>query len=152
MKFLVQNYSNLKRQLINVIDQRLTIRRKLNMPLESAVNLLDDATHSRLDNKVLATVEEAPTSLTLTLATLLLTTIASNSDGTVDSKYRETPHSKALIQEYADLQPELLSAWEAKDFKEIRSLSTSAPYIALFALMAGFRNSLAPTRRRSAHV
>jgi len=117
------------------------------MPLESAVNLLDDATHSLLDNKVLATVEEAPTSLTL-----LLTTIASNSDGTIDSKYRETPDSKALIQEYADLQPKLLSAWEAKDFKEIRNLSTSAPYIALFALMAGFRNSPAPTRIRSAHV
>ncbi|KIM74987.1 hypothetical protein PILCRDRAFT_13928 [Piloderma croceum F 1598] len=91
------------------------------MHLESAVNLLDDATHSRLDNEVLATVEEAPsTRLTLRLATLLLATIASNSDGTIDSKYKENPNSVALIQEHEDLQPKLLAAWEANFFKEIR--------------------------------
>jgi hypothetical protein len=68
------------------------------MPLESVASILDDGTHVQLDKVVLNTCDAViePSALGA-LAFLLLATIVSNSEGTLDSQYGNTTNAKALL-------------------------------------------------------
>ena len=95
-------------------------RQKLEMSLELVADDLDDATHDRLDAAVLETADEDPS--TLLLATFLLATIVSTSEGLLDSRYSETPKAKTLLQDHPGLRNMLNEAWRDKKFRAIRNL------------------------------
>jgi hypothetical protein len=100
-------------------------RRKLDMPLETVLNDLDGATHTRQDKNVLETFEEEPH--TISLAAFLLATIISTSEGILDSRYEKTQNAKALLRTRPELLEKVREAWNEKTFKEIRNLSTIKP-------------------------
>jgi len=118
--------SPLKRQSTEPsVGQPSSRRQKLEMSLELVVDDLDGATHARLDAAVLETADEDPS--TLSLASFLLVTIVSTSDGRLDSRYEKSPNAKALLQNHPDLMNMLNVAWRDRSFKAIRNLSAS-PY------------------------
>jgi hypothetical protein len=94
------------------------------MPLESVASILDDGTHVRLDKVVLNTCDAViePSALGA-LAFLLLATIVSNSEGTLDSQYGNNTNVKALLATEEDLLEKLEDAWAKKKFDGIRNLS-----------------------------
>jgi len=94
------------------------------MALESVANILDGNTHVRLDGVVLDTCNAViePSALGA-LAFLLLATIVSNSEGTLDPKYGNTTNAKTLLREEEELLEKLNDAWTQKKFEEIRNLS-----------------------------
>ena len=87
-------------------------RQKLEMSLELVADDLDGATHARLDAAVLETADYDPS--TLPLASFLLATIVSTSDGRLDSRYGENPKAKALLQGHLDLMNMLNVVWRDK--------------------------------------
>ena len=94
------------------------------MPLETTVDILDDATHDRLDKKVIASIGEGGPTPGIFGAWHLFLCIAVNSEGCIDLK--STEHTAmALLEQHPDLQTEVWQAWEAKSFKHIRNLSIS---------------------------
>jgi hypothetical protein len=95
--------------------------RKLEMSPEPLPDVLDDATHARMDKVVFDTFDYEPSSLPY--ATLLLATIVSTSGGPLNSKYKENQHAKALLLEHPWLMDRLIGAWRDRTFKEIRNLS-----------------------------
>ena len=88
--------------------------------LERVADDLDDATHIRLDKLVLDAIDDDDYS-----SILLLTTIAQNSEGKLDSRYSNAYQAKPLLQEHPVLKDVLKKAWEQKSFKDIRNLSMS---------------------------
>jgi hypothetical protein len=101
----------------------IATRHKLAMPLETARDDLEDDTHKSQDNEVLKIVRIEPSDLSL--ATLLLATIVSVSNGLLDPKYHEIPDALALIKAHPQLMQELKAAWAAQSFRKIRNLSAS---------------------------
>ena len=82
------------------------------MSLELVADDLDGATHARLDAAVLETADYDPS--TLPLASFLLATIVSTSDGRLDSRYGENPKAKSLLQGHLDQMNMLNVAWRDK--------------------------------------
>ena len=109
-------------------DERPVTRLKPNMPLETAVNVLDDATHTRLDKELLGKLQVRGLPPGMWGAYTLLNFISSNSEGCVDPKYEGTA-AMTLVEGNPDLEAELWQAWEAKSFKHIRNLSMCATFI-----------------------
>ena len=96
--------------------------------MESAANILDDNVHVRPDGVVLDACDgviEPSThgALGSLAAILLLTTIVSNSEGTLDRKYESNTNAKTLLRTEEKLLEKLNDAWTQKKFKEIRNLS-----------------------------
>ena len=89
-----------------------------------AINVLDmdDASHARLDQQVLAIAGDEP--FGLSLAGFLLTTIVQTSDGLLYKRNGDNGKAMALLAEHADLQEKLRVAWKARSFKDIRNLGT----------------------------
>jgi hypothetical protein len=94
------------------------------MPLEPVPNVLDDATHARMDAAALETAIFYDPSVP-GLAAPLLATIVSTSENLLDSKYENNPNAAALLREHPELVEQLTVAWNTKSFKAIRNLSTS---------------------------
>jgi hypothetical protein len=94
-------------------------KRKAAITLELEPNEEDDATHARLDQEVLETIENDRSPMTL------LATIVSTSER-LDQKYGKNQNAKALLREHPGLVDKLEGAWQDKSFKEIRNLSTSS--------------------------
>ena len=95
------------------------------MALESVANILDDNTHARLDEVVLNTCENIIDASKLgSLAVFLLATVVENSADTLDPKYGNNTNAKALLEVEGELLEKLNDAWNRKEFKEIRNLST----------------------------
>ena len=132
------------------IDDRPATRLRPNMPLETAVNVLDDATHARLDKAILAEFQGQELPSGIWGAYTLLNFIASNSEGCIDPKYEGTV-AMPLVKGNPDLQKELLDAWEAKSFKCIRNLSMCATSITCICINPKSRNSSSSTRHNHSH-
>jgi hypothetical protein len=58
------------------------------------------------------------------LATFLLATIVSTSEGQLDPQYEKTPNAKALLEKHPELMDKLKKSWAQRSFREIRNLST----------------------------
>jgi hypothetical protein len=80
---------------------------------------LDDATHSFMDEAVLADTGSDPNEQRLSL---LLRCIVSYC-GQLDSKYAMANAAYTLLKDHPELCDKLMKAWEARSFKEIRNLS-----------------------------
>jgi hypothetical protein len=96
------------------------------MPLESVANILDGDTHVLLDAVVLNTCEGhiEPSKLGTVAAMFLLSTVVSNSGGTLDPKYENAVNAMTLLQEEEEeLLEKLNNAWTKKKFEEICNLS-----------------------------
>jgi hypothetical protein len=93
------------------------------VPLETALDDLGDDAHKSQDKEVLKTATDEPFSLTV--ATFLLATIVSVSNGLLNPKYRDNPKAMALIKAHPQLTQELKAAWGAKSFRKIRNLSAA---------------------------
>ncbi|KIL65127.1 hypothetical protein M378DRAFT_10999 [Amanita muscaria Koide BX008] len=104
-----------KRQTTPLTDERPAKR----STLETVPNDLDDATHARLDKRVLDICEEPVESSSA--VTLLLNTIVQHSEGRLDQKYRRIANAKALIKEHPELVDKLKEAWNDSSFKQIRN-------------------------------
>jgi hypothetical protein len=98
--------------------------------METAANVLDDATHSNLDKAVLAKFPNSVQPTGISGACLLLIFITLNSEGCIDPKYGGAV-DVSFLEENPDLQAELWKAWEAKSFKHIRNLSKS-PHLSVY--------------------
>ena len=94
------------------------------MALESVTNTLDDEIHVQLDGVVLNTFKSITKSELGPLAFVLLATVVGNSADTLDPKYGNTTNAKALLEVEGELLEKLNDAWNRKEFKEIRNLST----------------------------
>ena len=75
-------------------------------PLETAINILDDATHARLDKQVISEIQEIglPPGALGAASIILLLFLAANSEGCIDPKYRSGPVARVLLKERPDLQ------------------------------------------------
>ena len=94
--------------------------------LDTVPDDLDDSTHVRLDAEVLKQIPAAfATLLSSSFYVILLTTIASTSEGRLDPKYKENPAAMGLVQEHLELTNMLKKAWITGSFKDIRNLSAS---------------------------
>ena len=124
-------------------------RLKPNMPLETAANVLDDATHTRLDKAILAECHDRGLPPGIWGAYMLLAFITLNSEGSIDPKYAATGMS--FIEGNADLEAELWKAWEAKSFKHIRNLSTSPHLLTYNRINTKCRDSSSSTTRNNSH-
>ena len=100
------------------------------MPLKTAANVLDDATHTKLDKRLLAEFHARGLPPGIWGAYVLLTFITSDSEGCIDPKYGSTA-AMSFVERNPDLQAELWKAWEAKSFKHIRNLSKS-PHLSAY--------------------
>ena len=132
------------------VDERPATRLRTNMPLETAANVLDDATHTRLDKALLAEFHVRGLPPGIWGAYNLLNFIALNSEGCVDAKY-EGPPAMALVEGNLDLRTELLEAWEAKSFKRIRNLSNSPHLSTYHRINPESRNSSSSTTHNNRH-
>jgi hypothetical protein len=79
-----------------------------------------DEADARMDALVLKVAHDEPS--TLSLATLLLATIVSTSEGKLQSEFSHVPVAYGLLQEHPRLLIQLQDAWKKKSFKEIRDL------------------------------
>ena len=104
-------------------------RLKLDPTLEYVDNVLDDATHIRLNNAVVELFEDEPVSAS---SWPLLQSIVENSQGLLDPSYREPSNAKALLQGLPALKELLNKAWRDRNFKDIRNLSTTVTRITCF--------------------
>ena len=89
--------------------------------LERVPDDLDNATHARLDVRVLDIVDGFN-------PTFLLTTIVDESDGMLDPTYFAPSKAKVLLREHPQLEVELKKAWDQRSFRDIRNLGTSASH------------------------
>jgi hypothetical protein len=108
-------------------DERPATRLKPNMPLETVANVLDNATHARLDKALLAEFHVRGLPPGIWGAYNLLNFIALNSEGCIDPKF-QGPAAMSLVEGNSDLRTELSEAWEAQSFKRIRNLSMCPIY------------------------
>jgi hypothetical protein len=104
----------LKRSIEDTGDVPPASRRRLS--LETVSNDLSNAIHVGLDKLVLDTVD-------VFSPVFLLNTIAWNSEGKLDPKYKDPTNAQALLKEHPELIDKLKTAWEVKSFKDIRNLS-----------------------------
>ena len=132
------------------VDERPATRLRPNMPLETVANVLDDATHTRLDKALLAEFHVRGLGPGIWGAYTLLNFIALNSEGCVDPKYEGTP-AMALVEGNPDLRTELSEAWEAKSFKRIRNLSNSPHLSTCRRINPKCRNSSSSTTHLNSH-
>ena len=73
--------------------------------------LVDDATHARMDGLILETVVDAPTDQVL--AAFLLAIIVDTSEGRLDPKYKQSLIALDLLREHhPDLEDLLKEAWK----------------------------------------
>jgi len=101
--------------------------------LEMMPNELDDATHDRLNAKVLkyAPISRLPASSDPAapfLAAALLETIVSTSEGSLGAPYQSSVKAMTVLHEHPSLFPMLQSALEAGSFNEIRNLSAISAF------------------------
>ena len=125
-------------------------RSKPVMSFETTANILDDATHARLDQQVIAEVQDQnlqPGSGT----TLLLLIIASNSNDCINPKYLDVRSAKSLLDQNPALGTELWSAYEGKSFKNIRNLSMWNTSIDDICINPNSRNSSTTTTDDDGH-
>ena len=104
-------------------------RLKLDPTLEYVDNVLNDATHTCLDKKVVEFFEDEPEPPP---RWPLLAAIVSNSEGQLDPSYKEASNAKALVQGLPALKELLNKAWKDQNFKDIRNLSTTVTRITCF--------------------
>jgi hypothetical protein len=113
-----------------------TSRLKPDMSLELVPNVLDDSTHSELDEQVIKTVgndEDEPFAIHyMRDAVVLLLAILSNSEKRLDQSYASLLGAQTLIRENPSLMELLKKAWNDKQFKGIRNLSTFITRMACF--------------------
>ena|ERR1700728_495568 len=102
-------------------------RLKFHPSLEHVPNVLDDATHARLDKTVVEFFEDEPKPLWP-----LLSIIVSYSRGLLDPSYRDYKNANALLQDFPALKELLNKAWRDQKFKDIRNLSTTVTRITCF--------------------
>ena len=129
---------------------RVDTRLKPNMPLETAANVLDDATHTRLDKALLAEFHVRGLPYGIWGAFALLSSVALNSEGCIDPKYANAA-AMSFIERNPDLEVELWKAWEAKSFKHIRNLSTLPQLSTYNRINTKCRNSSSSTNRNNSH-
>jgi hypothetical protein len=121
------------------------------MPIETVANTLDDATHTRLDQAILVNIPGGALPLGMRGATLLLSSIASNSDGFIDPKYKDVGVAASLLIDHPDLETKLWEAWETKSFKNIRKLSMYTTSINDIYINPNSRNSSTTTTDDDSH-
>jgi len=88
--------------------------------LEIVADDRDEATHLSMDQTVLLDIGGDPHEQRLSV---LLHTIVANSNGKLNPKYEMKTAAVALLAEHPELRIELMQAWGARSFKNIRNLS-----------------------------
>jgi hypothetical protein len=107
-------------------DQPSSSRLKLDMSLETVPNILDDATHTLMDNLVVEHFEDEPlVQLSSVVISTLLAIIVSTSEGQLNPDYKDSRNTKPLLRDHPPMSDLLKKAWDNKKFKEIRNLSAS---------------------------
>lgn len=101
-----------------------------------AYNVLDDSTHSDLDKLVVEYFEDEPFA-----HQWLLNVIVATSGGRLNRDYENALKCKTLLRENPSLKELLQKAWENKQFKEIRNLSTFITHTAISVLTTVRRNT-----------
>jgi hypothetical protein len=140
---------SLKRLKPDESPPRSVRRAKHNMSFETVANILDDATHARLDQQVIAEVQDQ--NLTPgSVPTFLLLIIALNSDGCIDPKYKDIGVAMSLLDQNPGLGAELWDAYEAGSFKIIRNLSMCTS-INCICINPNSRNSSTTTTDDDSH-
>jgi hypothetical protein len=91
--------------------------RILAMSLKSVPDFLTDEDHARMDEAVKEAMENWPI-----VDVLLLGEIVARSEGQLNQKYKEIDNVKALIKENPELSKMLKTAWEKRQFRDIRNL------------------------------
>jgi len=81
---------------------------------------LDEATHSSMDQIVLLYIGGDPNEQRLSL---LLHVIVAYSNGKLNPKYETNAAAVTLLAEHPELRIELMQAWGARSFRNIRNLS-----------------------------
>jgi hypothetical protein len=102
-------------------------RLKLDPTLEYVDNVLNDATHTRLDKIVVDDFKDEPI-----VASSLLESIVAHSEGQLDSIYGKRSSAKTLLRGLPELKELLNKAWKDQNFKDIRNLSTTVTRITCF--------------------
>jgi len=90
---------------------------------------LDKATHSSMDQTVLRYIGGDPNEQDLSF---LLQFIVANSNGKLNPKYAMKTAANTLLSEHPELRIELMQAWGARSFKNIRNLSMCSVSLSSF--------------------
>ena len=86
------------------------------MSLKSVPNSLSDEAHTTMGSAVVKAIKKPPPE------DYLLMTIVAHSDGLLHPKYNDIRHATALVENNQQLAEMLATAWEKRQFRDIRNL------------------------------